>query len=79
MEIWDWIIVALWLGVLLVFIRHEVVFNVRVDILRDPALGSAAYEALPSYREMAWRPGHLMRWTTPQWVKWLRAEATADV
>lgn len=51
-------------------IRNEYVFRVRNDFIDDAFLyDSDAYNKLPSYEDMLYKPRYWHLWTKQQWIK----------
>lgn len=60
-----------------IFIRNQVVFEVRTGFLRKRWEGCTVYDKLPSYEQMMGNPKHWGRWTSKQWRAYaLRNEVT---
>lgn len=51
-------------------IRNNCVYRVRNAFIADDSLyGSGAYDMLPSYDDMLYKPRYWHLWTKQQWVK----------
>lgn len=51
-------------------VRNQCVFNARMSFIDDDSLyKSGAYDKLPSYSDMLYKPRYWHLWTKQQWIE----------